>query len=190
MAGTREAFIFLYSGGGPGRPQRQNFNAQPFLSNLRRRRAFGGLPAGVLNCTKRAILPDFDAVAAIPGAIARCYLSARPATPPAKLFPATLQKLIVWPMNTILLSPRTSVTRTVLRAKPPGLLEACASLGPHRIIAAAWYFTASKRSNLPGLRSGFIAGDAAILQQYLLYRTYLLRLPSSHPISQPISLAG
>lgn len=30
----------------------------------------------------------------------------------------------------------------------------------------------SKRSNVPGMRSGFVAGDAAILRQYLLYRTY------------------
>ena len=30
----------------------------------------------------------------------------------------------------------------------------------------------SKRSNVPGMRSGFVAGDAAILKQFLLYRTY------------------
>jgi N-succinyldiaminopimelate aminotransferase len=30
----------------------------------------------------------------------------------------------------------------------------------------------SKRSNAPGMRSGFVAGDAAILQRFLLYRTY------------------
>jgi N-succinyldiaminopimelate aminotransferase len=30
----------------------------------------------------------------------------------------------------------------------------------------------SKRSNVPGMRSGFVAGDAAILKNYLLYRTY------------------
>jgi N-succinyldiaminopimelate aminotransferase len=30
----------------------------------------------------------------------------------------------------------------------------------------------SKRSNVPGMRSGFVAGDAAILKRFLLYRTY------------------
>jgi N-succinyldiaminopimelate aminotransferase len=30
----------------------------------------------------------------------------------------------------------------------------------------------SKRSNVPGMRSGFVAGDAALLKQFLLYRTY------------------
>ena len=34
------------------------------------------------------------------------------------------------------------------------------------------FHSLSKRSNVPGLRSGFVAGDAAILKQFLLYRTY------------------
>lgn len=34
------------------------------------------------------------------------------------------------------------------------------------------FHSLSKRSNLPGLRSGFVAGDAEILKSYLLYRTY------------------
>ena len=34
------------------------------------------------------------------------------------------------------------------------------------------FHSLSKRSNLPGLRSGFVAGDAALLKQYLRYRTY------------------
>src|SRR5690606_29338253 len=34
------------------------------------------------------------------------------------------------------------------------------------------FHSLSKRSNLPGLRSGFVAGDAEILKAFLLYRTY------------------
>jgi len=34
------------------------------------------------------------------------------------------------------------------------------------------FHSLSKRSNLPGLRSGFVAGDAEIMQSFLLYRTY------------------
>ena len=34
------------------------------------------------------------------------------------------------------------------------------------------FHSLSKRSNLPGLRSGFVAGDADILKSFLLYRTY------------------
>jgi len=56
--------------------------------------------------------------------------------------------------------------------KPPlGGLQAAKLLGRgyERLVM---FSSLSKRSNVPGMRSGFVAGDAAILKQYLLYRTY------------------
>ena len=55
---------------------------------------------------------------------------------------------------------------------PPGLLQACAELGRNDFKRCMVFHSLSKRSNLPGLRSGFVAGDADIIQQFLLYRTY------------------
>ncbi|WP_295547692.1 succinyldiaminopimelate transaminase [uncultured Pseudacidovorax sp.] len=58
------------------------------------------------------------------------------------------------------------------RDEPPlGGLEAAAKLGRdfRRLIALT---SLSKRSNVPGLRSGFVAGDAEIVKRFLLYRTY------------------
>jgi len=57
-------------------------------------------------------------------------------------------------------------------APPPGLLQACAALGDDDYRNCVVFHSLSKRSNLPGLRSGFVAGDAAILDRFLLYRTY------------------
>ncbi len=57
-------------------------------------------------------------------------------------------------------------------ANPPlGGLEAAHKLGRgfERLVMLS---SLSKRSNVPGMRSGFVAGDAAILKQFLLYRTY------------------
>ena len=57
-------------------------------------------------------------------------------------------------------------------AAPLGGLEAAAKLGRldfKRLIALT---SLSKRSNVPGMRSGFVAGDADIIQAFLLYRTY------------------
>lgn len=57
-------------------------------------------------------------------------------------------------------------------APPLGGLEAAVKLGRtdfRRLIALT---SLSKRSNVPGLRSGFVAGDAQILKNFLLYRTY------------------
>lgn len=57
--------------------------------------------------------------------------------------------------------------------KPPiGLLEACTALGRDTFKNCVVFHSLSKRSNLPGLRSGFIAGDADLLKSYLKYRTY------------------
>ena len=55
---------------------------------------------------------------------------------------------------------------------PLGLLEACEILGNKDYKHCLIFQSLSKRSNLPGLRSGFVAGDATILKPFLLYRTY------------------
>lgn len=58
-------------------------------------------------------------------------------------------------------------------AQPPaGLLQACAELGRHDFKNCVVFHSLSKRSNLPGMRSGFVAGDAQVLDKFLLYRTY------------------
>lgn len=56
--------------------------------------------------------------------------------------------------------------------KPAGLLEACQKFGNLDYKNCLVFHSLSKRSNLPGLRSGFVAGDADILASFLLYRTY------------------
>lgn len=55
---------------------------------------------------------------------------------------------------------------------PPGLLEAAAGLGRHDFRNCVVFNSLSKRSNLPGLRSGFACGDAELISRFLLYRTY------------------
>ena len=58
-------------------------------------------------------------------------------------------------------------------AQPPlGLLQVCKRLGRDDYRRCVVFHSLSKRSNLPGLRSGFVAGDATILKDYLRYRTY------------------
>jgi N-succinyldiaminopimelate aminotransferase len=56
--------------------------------------------------------------------------------------------------------------------KPVGLLEACKQFNNPTYKNCLVFHSLSKRSNLPGLRSGFVAGDADILASFLLYRTY------------------
>ena len=59
------------------------------------------------------------------------------------------------------------------RTDPPlGGLEAAAKLGRSDFKNLIAFTSLSKRSNVPGMRSGFVAGDAAIIKKFLLYRTY------------------
>jgi N-succinyldiaminopimelate aminotransferase len=55
---------------------------------------------------------------------------------------------------------------------PLGALEAAQQLGRDRFTNLVVFNSLSKRSNAPGLRAGAVAGDAALLQRFLLYRTY------------------
>lgn len=55
---------------------------------------------------------------------------------------------------------------------PLGALEAAQQLGLHDFSRLIVLSSLSKRSNVPGLRSGFVAGDATLLKKFLLYRTY------------------
>ena len=55
---------------------------------------------------------------------------------------------------------------------PPGLLQAAQACGNTTFKNCMVFHSLSKRSNLPGMRSGFVAGDAQLIKDYLLYRTY------------------
>jgi len=71
---------------------------------------------------------------------------------------------------------------------PLGGLAAAAQLGRHEYRNLVAFSSLSKRSNVPGLRSGFVAGDAAILKKFLLYRTY--HGSAMNPAVQAASIAA
>lgn len=75
------------------------------------------------------------------------------------------------------------------RDEPPlGGLQAAAQLGRHDFRNLIALTSLSKRSNVPGLRSGFVAGDAALIKPFLLYRTY--HGSAMSPIVQAASIAA
>ncbi|MES1930372.1 succinyldiaminopimelate transaminase [Salinisphaera dokdonensis CL-ES53] len=57
-------------------------------------------------------------------------------------------------------------------APPPGLLDIAHQQGRSDFERCIVFHSLSKRSNLPGLRSGFVAGDGRVLAEFLRYRTY------------------
>ncbi|AOG23553.1 succinyldiaminopimelate transaminase [Acidovorax sp. RAC01] len=75
------------------------------------------------------------------------------------------------------------------RDEPPlGGLEAAAKLGRSDFRNLVSFTSLSKRSNVPGLRSGFVAGDAALIKSFLLYRTY--HGSAMSPVIQAASIAA
>jgi N-succinyldiaminopimelate aminotransferase len=68
---------------------------------------------------------------------------------------------------------------------PAGLLQAAAAAGNTSYERCVVFHSLSKRSSLPGLRSGFVAGDVKLMKQFLLYRTY-----HGSAMPQPTQLAS
>lgn len=71
---------------------------------------------------------------------------------------------------------------------PTGLLAACEALGLHDYRNCLCMHSLSKRSNLPGLRSGFAAGDASLLSAFLRYRGYHgSAMPPHHQVASQVA---
>jgi N-succinyldiaminopimelate aminotransferase len=74
-------------------------------------------------------------------------------------------------------------------AEPPlGALQAAQKLGRGDFRRLISFTSLSKRSNVPGMRSGFVAGDAEVMKAFLLYRTY--HGSAMSPVVQAASLAA
>ncbi|MCD5982276.1 succinyldiaminopimelate transaminase [Pseudomonas sp. CDFA 610] len=120
--------------------------------------------------------PDFDAVT--PDIWKRCQILflCSPGNPTGALIPVdTLKKLIALAdEHDFVIAADECYSELYFdeQTPPPGLLSACAELGRKDFKRCVVFHSLSKRSNLPGLRSGFVAGDADILKAFLLYRTY------------------
>jgi N-succinyldiaminopimelate aminotransferase len=71
---------------------------------------------------------------------------------------------------------------------PLGGLEAATKLGRADFRNLVSFTSLSKRSNVPGMRSGFVAGDAALIKRFLLYRTY--HGSAMSPVIQQASIAA
>lgn len=120
--------------------------------------------------------PDFDAVPAEIWQRCQILFLCSPGNPTGALVPLdTLKKLIALADQydfVIAADECYSELYFDEQSPPPGLLSACAELGRNDFKRCVVFHSLSKRSNLPGLRSGFVAGDADILKAFLLYRTY------------------
>ncbi len=175
--GTREA-LFAFTQAVIDRSQKPLvISPNPFYQIYEGAAYLAGAEPHFLPCLpENRFIPDFDAVN--PDTWQRCQLLflCSPGNPTGAVIDSeTLKKLIALAdqYDFIIASDECYSELYFDEATPPvGLLQACAELQRDDFKRCVVFHSLSKRSNLPGLRSGFVAGDADILQQFLLYRTY------------------
>lgn len=174
VSGTREAlFSFTQACVDGGAVLMPN----PFYQIYEGAALLAGAEPVFLNCTEdKGFIPDFDAVSAATWQRCQLLFLCSPGNPTgAVMDSASLQKLIALAdqYDFVIASDECYSELYFDEQQPPvGLLQACAEMGRDNYSRCVVFHSLSKRSNLPGLRSGFVAGDAQLLKRYLRYRTY------------------
>jgi len=175
--GTREA-LFAFTQAVVSREQSALvISPNPFYQIYEGATLLAGATPHYLPCTaENGFNPDFDAVSAETWQRTQILFLCSPGNPTGALVPLhTLKKLIALAdeFDFVIAADECYSELYFDEDQPPaGLLTACAALGRNDFKRCVVFHSLSKRSNLPGLRSGFVAGDAEILKAFLLYRTY------------------
>lgn len=134
----------------------------------------GGIPY-FINCTaENQYLGDLDQVPAEVWEKTQLLFLCTPGNPTGAVYSVEQLKKIIQLSDqyNFIIASDECYSELWFDHAPAGLLQACAELGRHDYKNCIVFHSLSKRSNVPGMRSGFIAGDANCLKPYLLYRTY------------------
>lgn len=178
VAGTREAlFAFTQAVIDPDTTEPLVVSPNPFYQIYEGAALLAGAELHYLNCDEeKGYIPDLNAV---PESVwQRCQLLqiCSPGNPTGAVMSlAQYQQAIeLADRYDFILSSDECYSEVYLdEDNPPlGLLDACQQLGRNDFSRCVVFHSLSKRSNLPGLRSGFIAGDKQLISQFLNYRTY------------------
>lgn len=176
--GTREAlFAFAQACIDRSRKDAAVIMPNPFYQIYEGAALLAGAKTVFLNCTSdNKFITDFDS--ADEQTLRECQLAfiCSPGNPTgAVMSSAELQKIVALAdkYDFIVASDECYSELYFDEASPPcGLLQACADMGRNNFDRCVVFHSLSKRSNLPGLRSGFVAGDKNIIGKFLQYRTY------------------
>ncbi len=177
VSGTREALFAFAQAVVERSPGCLVMSPNPFYQIYEGAALLAGATPHFINCTaENNFLPDFEAVTADQWRACQLLYICSPGNPSGAVLPLqTLQELITLAREYGFVIASDECYSEIYRdeeAPPPGLLQACAAMGDSDYRNCVVFHSLSKRSNLPGLRSGFVAGDAGILADFLLYRTY------------------
>lgn len=134
----------------------------------------GCTPYYVNATAQHGYLPDFEAVPADVWDSCQLLYICTPYNPTGAVMSVNeLQHLIeLSDRHNFVIASDECYSEIYFDAAPAGLLQAAAKMGRHDYKNCLVFHSLSKRSNAPGMRSGFVAGDAALIENFRLYRTY------------------
>jgi N-succinyldiaminopimelate aminotransferase len=175
--GSREAlFSFAQTVIDPTKADARVVFPNPFYQIYEGAALLGGaLPHYVASDPARNFAPDWDSVPATVWATTQLLFVCSPGNPTGAVMPLDeWQKLFdLSDRHGFVIASDECYSEIYFRDEPPlGGLEAAKKLGRDVFKNLVAFTSLSKRSNVPGLRSGFVAGDAAWIKPFLLYRTY------------------
>ena len=175
--GTREGIFALVQAVVDSSKPATVVSPNPFYQIYEGAAFLAGADPVYLPCdASNGFIPDFDAVPESVWKDCQILFLCSPGNPSGAVIPReTLVKVIeLADRHDFLIASDECYSELYPdEANPPeGLLQTCAAIGRHDFKRCVVFHSLSKRSNLPGLRSGFVAGDAEVLAGYLKYRTY------------------
>jgi len=135
----------------------------------------GAQPYYVPSDPKRNFAVDWDSVPAEVWARTQMIFTCSPGNPTGAVMPLDEWKKLFELSDRygFVIASDECYSEIYFRDEPPlGGLEAAVELGRSDFKNLIALTSLSKRSNVPGMRSGFVAGDAALIKPFLLYRTY------------------
>ena len=177
VSGTREALFAFAQATVTPETGALVMSPNPFYQIYEGAALLAGAQPHFINCTAESgLLPDFNSVTNQQWQQCQLLYLCSPGNPTgAVLSLAQLQQLIGLALEHDFIIASDECYSEIYfdeSSPPPGLLQACVAMGNPDYRNCVVFHSLSKRSNLPGLRSGFVAGDADILRDFLLYRTY------------------
>jgi N-succinyldiaminopimelate aminotransferase len=187
--GTREGLFAFAQAVVTAGPDALVLSPNPFYQIYEGAALLAGAQPVFINCNEdNGFLPDFDSVSDEQWQRCQLLFLCSPGNPTGAITPiAQLQQLVrLAQQHDFIIASDECYSEIYFDEDnpPPGLLQACAAMGEHDYRNCVVFHSLSKRSNLPGLRSGFVAGDADVLAKFLLYRTYHgCAMPPHHQVA-------
>jgi len=175
--GSREALFSLAQAVlDPTKPGARVISPNPFYQIYEGATLLGGAePYYVANSPQNDYSADWHAVPESVWQKTQLVFVCSPGNPTGKIMPLGEWKTLfeLSEKYGFVIASDECYSEIYFREEPPlGGLEAASLLGYKEFKRLIAFTSLSKRSNVPGLRSGFVAGDAAIIKDFLLYRTY------------------